>query len=168
MPQQRDIPYRSSASDVASLLIVILFVALAVQFWGRINKFAPLRSDGVLIEGRWIDRYREPQTGEYTAIYRFELNDKIYRGRQTVAEEDYGGDGQAVMIIYDPNNPELSRIQNTEQIVMTDVLVLCVATMIAILAAQYIFAYYRQQPSWYLILRHRMIDILIAFRERNV
>lgn len=149
---ERDIPTRSHAGDVASLFVFFVFGALALQFLGRITEFALLRSDGVQIEGRWIDRYHDPKTREYIAIYTFEIDNQQYQGRQTVTEANYGGDGQPVSILYLSDDPGQNRVQGTEQIVVTDVLFFILTTMVVVFAGQYIFAYYTERTAWVLLI----------------
>ncbi len=147
------IPYRNGSSDVGALMAAIFFVAVALLFFGRIAEYESLRSGGASIEGRWIDGFVEPRTNQFEAIYRFELDEQIYRGRQRLAPGDYGGDGQPVTVLYLPDNPKLSRVLGGEAIKAGDALGLLLALLGVILCLQHIVAYYRERPSWALILR---------------
>ena len=146
------IPYRDGSSDVGALMSVIFFAAVALLFFGRVAEFEPLRSGGASIEGRWIDGFVEPRTDQYVAIYRFAVDDQIYRGRLRLDPRDYGGDGQPVTVMYLPDDPNLSRVLGGEAIKAGDALGLLLALLGGALSLQHIVAYYRECPSWALML----------------
>lgn len=147
------IPYRNGSSDVGALMAAIFFAAVALLFLARVAEYEPLRSAGATIEGRWIDGFVEPRTDQYEAIYRFELDEQIYRGRQRIAPSDYGGDGQPVRVRYLPEEPKVSRVLGGEAIMPGDGLGLLIALLGICLSLQHIAAYYRGRPSWALMLR---------------
>ncbi len=147
------IPYRNGSSDVGALMTAIFFIAVALLFFGRVAEYEPLRSGGASIKGRWIDGFVEPSIDQYVAIYRFELDEKIYRGRQRLNPSDYGGDGQPVTVLYLPDNPKLARVLGGEAIKSGDALGLLLALLGVLLSLQHIVAYYREGSSWALMLR---------------
>lgn len=147
------IPYRNGSSDVGALMSAIFFFAVALLFFSRVNLYQPLRSQGETSEGRWIDGFVQPQTAHYEAIYRFELNGQIFRGRQRIEPSNYGGDGRPVTVLYLPENPKLSRVLGGEAIKPGDALGLLISLLGVLLSLQHIYAFYRERPSWLLILR---------------
>ena len=151
-----DIPFRNGSSDVGALLLAILCVAVGLLFFSRVNMYEPLRSGGDTAVGRWVDGFTQPQTDQFEAIYRFELDGKIYRGRQNLSPSDYSGDGQAVSVLFLPANPKLSRVLGGEAIEAGDTLGLLLALLGLILSLQHIYAFYRGRASWALILRRLM------------
>jgi len=50
------VPERSGYGDVFSILVIILCIALGLQAYTGLTKYAALRSHGVIAEGRWADR----------------------------------------------------------------------------------------------------------------
>ena len=147
------IPYRNGSSDVFALFVGIFCAALCMLFIGRILHFEPLRRDGQEVVGRWIDGYLEPRTGEFQVIYRFEVGEASYRGRQSLLAENYSGDGHSATIIYLPDDPKLSRVAGTEGVATGDAMGMLLAVIGLLLALQHIAAYYRNQASWALRLR---------------
>ncbi len=147
------IPYRNGSSDVFALFVGIFCAALCMQFIGRILHFEPLRRDGQQVVGRWIDGYLEPRNGEFQVIYRFQVEEASYRGRQSLLAENYSGDGQSATIVYLPDNPKLSRVAGTESVATGDAIGMLLAVIGLLLALQQIAAYYRNQASWALRLR---------------
>ncbi len=147
------IPYRSGSSDVGALMLAIFCAAIALLFLSRVTLYEPLRSGGETVEGRWVDGFVLPQTEQYEAIYRFELDGKIYRGRQQLTPVDYAGDGRPVAVLYLPENPKLSRVLGGEAIQAGDALGLLLSLSGVLLTLQHILAYYSKRASLVLILR---------------
>lgn len=150
------IPYRNGSSDVAALMTAIFFAAVALLFYGRMAEYEPLRSRGATVAGRWVDGFVQPNTDHFEAIYRFELDDQVYRGRQRLAPSDYAGDGQPVAVRYLPEDPKLSRALGGEAVQAGDLLGLSLAALGVLLSLQHIVAFYRERPSWALFLRRRI------------
>ena len=147
------IPFRQGSSDVGALMTAIFFGAVALLFLARLAEYEPLRSGGATIEGRWIDGFVQPQTDQFEAMYRFELDGEIYRGRQRLTPSDYGGDGQPIAVLYWQEDPDLSRVLGGEAIKAGDALGLLITLLGVLLSLQHIVAYYRERPSWALRLR---------------
>lgn len=145
-----DKPYRSGSSDVLALFAALFWIAVFLVFLGRATTYAPLRSDGEIAIGMWVDGFVMPTTGQFEAYYRFQLNDKTYRGRQFLHAGDYSGDGRPVDVLYLPENPKMSRVLGGEAIELGDGGGIFVSLAGLLMSLQHIFAYYRERSSWVL------------------
>ena len=79
-------------------MAAIFFGAVFLLFFARAQQYQLLRRQGQSTEGRWIDSFVQLRTEHFETIYRFELGDKSYPGRQRVAPSEYGGDGLGLAI----------------------------------------------------------------------
>jgi formylglycine-generating enzyme required for sulfatase activity len=153
------VPERSGYGDVFSILVIILCIALGLQAYTGLTKYAALRSHGVIAEGRWADRYTDPHDGKIYVIYYFTGGYKTYRNKQQVPDDMPYTNGGPVSIIYLPDNPYLSRIAGTEDYQKTDAFILAFCTVINILSVQYLIAYHTQRSAW--------LSQIMAFAKRK-
>ena len=148
MTRQILIPKRPGSGDAYSFVVILLIGALTLQFLDRVFQYAPLRNEGSVVTGRWVDQFTDRQTGETRGIYIYVVDAVRHQGQQ--ARHGGSDEDEAVAIIYLPSDPGFSRILGTEQIVWTDVVFLVICLIILILACQYILAYYRRSCAWVL------------------
>lgn len=144
------VPKRPGYGDVFSVFAIILCAAIAAQAYAGYRKFAELRSDGVITEGYWADRYTDPRDGELYVVYYFWAGYEIYNSSQRAPEGISYTRGDAVPIVYSPDNPNLSRIAGTEAIQYSDILILIIGDVLLIFSLQYLFAYYTRRSAWLL------------------
>ena len=71
VPQDR--PRRTGHSDVISAFILIMSIAIGLQAYSEIDRYAALRSEGITVEGYWAGRFTNPADGEPYGIYYFEI-----------------------------------------------------------------------------------------------
>jgi hypothetical protein len=98
------------------LLCVVGLVMLGVGLFAY-RDYATLRDDGLIAEGALINRdiYRGKSI-TYSLVYQFEVREGrhmgSYRGEQKVGKGKYNSVevGDVVSILYDPNDPTLSRM----------------------------------------------------------
>ena len=129
-------------------MLAIFCAAITLLFLSRVTLYEPLRSAGETVEGRWVDGFVLPQTEQFEAIYRFELDGKIYRGRQELTPSDYAGDGRPVAVLYLPENPKLSRVLGGEAIQAGDALGLLLSLLGVVMSLQHIFALLQ---AWFIL-----------------
>lgn len=151
-----DQPYRQGASDVAALMFGIFCVAVFLLFFSRVAEYEPLRRAGLTVEGRWVDGFIEPRTTHFQALFRYQVGEQSFRGRQNIAAEAYGGDGTPVTVIYLPEDPKLSRVLGGEAIKPGDAAGISLSLAGILFAVQHIYAYYRQRSSWAIVLRRQL------------
>lgn len=147
---------RSRYGDVLSIFILIMSAAIGAQAYTDINRYAPLRADGVVIQGSWVGQFINPADGETYGIYHFIVDNKAYSGQQLLSDIEYNGSGgNAVSIVYLPDDPALSRISGTESYGVTSLLLLIFCISVAVLSLQYFIAYYTARETWVSILAAR-------------
>ncbi|MCY4465905.1 MAG: hypothetical protein OXE46_10255 [Chloroflexi bacterium] len=157
---QPNLPYREGVSDVGALFLGLFCLALGLTFFARVDAYQPLRSHGETTIGKWVDGFIEPRTGRFQVIYKFELDGKFYRGKQDIAPEDYGGDGQPVPVLYLPADPKLSRVLGGEAVLHSDALMLALSVLGILLSLQHIYAYYRDGASWLVFLWRQLRHVV--------
>jgi len=129
-------------------------IAFAWQAINSINRYADLRTEGKIVQGRWTASYIDPFTNEEIAAYAFVVDEKTYRGKQpnqTTANQY--AQGQPVNIVYWVSDPKLSRVVGTEGYSIQNLIELVISIIIGALAGQFIFAYHRKCSAWILILK---------------
>ena len=147
-------PKRTGTGDVFSAFILIMSIAIGLQAYSDINKYAELRRNGSVIEGYWAGSFTNPSDDEFYGIYYFTVDDKAYNAQQILPSSiDYTASGDAISIIYLPGNPNTSRISGTEGYNVRSVVTLVICVLVAVFSFQYIVAYYTARSAWILQLR---------------
>jgi hypothetical protein len=152
MTSADNIPKRSGYGDVFGFFFIVLSIALGLQAYGEIFQFAGLRASGIETEGRWIDNYTEPNTNAPIVVYAFDVGEETYRNRQVIPENlsEGVGSGDAVAVVYLPDNPEISRLAGTEGYSMFYIAQFIVSAIVAIFALQYVIARKMGWVAWML------------------
>lgn len=146
-----DHPRRPGYGDVFSVFILIMSIAIGLQAYSEIDRYSTLRTHGVTVEGYWAGRFTNPADGEPYGIYYFTADGRSYNAQQMLDERiSYTASGDPVPVIYLPDDPNQSRIAGTEHFGMGSVVKLALCAVVAILALQYLIAYYTARPAWVL------------------